>query len=150
MKVKELVKQLRAMPQDAEVIVADDVTVMDSVETVCSEIDGVSRDVWTLGGDHQEGSLVIIVAFPDDDGYDLDDFERSQKGDEVVLRRTEANARRLWRKYVRTHGLPPGCPARPDIMYAGRGWDGWCGFMDTLSSDGEAAHADPDGGVHSR
>lgn len=135
MKVAELVEQLQAMPQDAEVIVADDITVIDSVETECCDIDRVCRDTWTLPGDDREHSLVIIAAFPDDDEEDRDEFG---------LMRTEANAKRLWRRYVRSHGLPPGLTAHPDKVYADQGWPGWCAFTDAILDDGEAVDADPD------
>lgn len=144
MKVNELVRQLQAMPQDAEVIVADDITVINTVETVCSDIDSVCRDTWVFEGDDREHSLVIIAAFSEDDEDDLDDVEGPWDEGSVEPWRIEAHARRVWKEYVRTHGLPPGCPARPDKMYAGRGWGGWSGLLDALADDEGPVDADGD------
>ena len=41
----------------------------------------------------------------------------------------ELEARQAWYQYYDTHYVPPDIPRDPDIVYAGKGWKGWCDFL---------------------
>jgi len=41
----------------------------------------------------------------------------------------EAEARKTWYKYVRTHQLPPFIPRHPDKVYKNSGWNGWVDWL---------------------
>jgi hypothetical protein len=41
----------------------------------------------------------------------------------------EAEARKTWYEYVRTHILPPNMSRHPDKAYKNKGWKGWIHFL---------------------
>jgi len=60
----------------------------------------------------------------------------------------EADAKRMWEEYVRTHELPPGIPTNPEETYAGQGWSGWVDWIsggpnDVAGDDGEGGQNRP-------
>jgi hypothetical protein len=46
-----------------------------------------------------------------------------------AVREAENAAKRAWFAYYDTHETRPDIPRRPDLIYAGSGWRGWCDWI---------------------
>lgn len=66
MTVARLIEQLRTMPQDADVVVAGDIT-LESPAADPTEIDGAYLETWSIQEDPEECGLVLIAAIRYDD-----------------------------------------------------------------------------------
>ena len=51
-------------------------------------------------------------------------------------RQREEICKQAWFKYISTHDIPDGIPARPDLVYANEGWRGWQDWIGLMDSKG--------------
>ena len=66
-------------------------------------------------------------------------MQNAKRENDAEWRRREEMCKREWLKYVETHGIPDDIPARPDLVYADEGWQGWQHFLGLMDSKGKGA-----------
>lgn len=58
---------------------------------------------------------------------------------DVEWMRREEFCKQAWFKYIATHDIPDDIPARPDLVYANDGWQGWQDWIGLTDSKGKGA-----------